>query len=92
VPTLADRARWLRRMLSRRRAAYAAFRSSPDGRVIVADLAAFCRYRRSTFDPDQPPEAMRHLEGRREVFLRLIAYGDISEHDIDRIIEEENDL
>ncbi|MCP4328419.1 MAG: hypothetical protein GY791_08285 [Alphaproteobacteria bacterium] len=81
--------RRLRRVFHRRRAAYAAFTQSPDGRVVLADLARFCRYRESTYSPDDPPEAMRHLEGRREVLLRILSHGDISDDEIDRIIEEE---
>jgi len=81
----------LRRGLSRRRAAYAAFKNSPAGRVVLADLARFCRYRASTYDPSGPPEAIRHLEGRREVFLRLLAFGDIDEATLDRALDDEAD-
>jgi hypothetical protein len=63
--------------------------ASPEGRHVLADLVGFCRYRESTYHPDDPPEAIRHLEGRREVLLRILTYGDISDAAIDRIIEEE---
>ncbi len=79
----------LRRLLRRRRAAYAAFVDSPDGRRILADLVRFCRYRESTYSPGDPPEAMRHLEGRREVLLRILTYGRISDAEIDHILEDD---
>ena len=79
----------LKALLFRRRASYAEFKRSPCGRRVIADLAGFCRYRTSTYSPEAGVEGMQHLEGRREVFLRILQYGDVSDEEIDRMIEEE---
>lgn len=42
---------------------------SPSARVVLADLAKFCRATESTFHPDARAHAL--IEGRREVFLRI---------------------
>lgn len=42
---------------------------TPDGGVVLDDLARFCRARETCFDPD--PRVAALLEGRREVWLRL---------------------
>lgn len=44
---------------------------SIDGEKVLADLRKFCRGDRSTFDADPRIHAL--LEGRREVFLRILA-------------------
>ena len=44
---------------------------SNDGQKVLADLRKFCRGDRSTFDADPRIHAL--LEGRREVFLRILA-------------------
>lgn len=44
---------------------------SIDGQKVLADLRKFCRGDRSTFDADPRIHAL--LEGRREVFLRILA-------------------
>lgn len=42
---------------------------SVDGRIILADLARFCRAHRSTAHVD--PQVSARLDGRREVWLRI---------------------
>lgn len=44
--------------------------SSPPAQNVLIDLAKFCRANESCFDPDPRKHAI--LEGRREVWLRLI--------------------
>lgn len=48
---------------------------SIDGQKVLADLRKFCRGDRSTFDADPRIHAL--LEGRREVFLRILAMLDM---------------
>lgn len=58
--------------LSMRQHAYANTfdRSDSWNRVVMEDLAAFCRASESTFNPD--PRIHAVIEGRREVFLRIM--------------------
>lgn len=59
----------IRDLLSRRRNAYVKAFSNPNGDVVLADLAKFCRAHDSTFHVDARAHAV--AEGRREVFLRI---------------------
>lgn len=43
---------------------------SETDKAVLEDLARFCRANESTFDPD--PRVHAVLEGRREVFLRIM--------------------
>lgn len=47
---------------------------------VLRDLAKFCRAHKSTFDPDPRIAAM--LDGRREVFLRILKYTQLSTTDL----------
>lgn len=42
---------------------------SRDAKLVLTDLASFCRAHDTTFHTDERTHAM--LEGRREVFLRI---------------------
>ena len=55
--------------LFRRQKAYQLAFNSETGRVVLDDLARFCRAHESTFHPDPRTHAV--LEGRREVWLRI---------------------
>lgn len=59
----------LRRFVFRRREAYCRAFKTPGGRLVLEDLARFCRVNESTFHQDPRVAAM--LDGRREVFLRI---------------------
>lgn len=59
---------WLRQ---RKRAYQLVFRS-PAGAEVLEDLARFCRASETCFDPD--PRIHAALEGRREVWLRIQEY------------------
>lgn len=48
-------------------------------RETLADLAEFCRANKSTFDPD--PRVHAVLEGRREVWLRIMANLNLSDEE-----------
>lgn len=56
--------------LSRRRTAYAKTFTGPYADEVLRDLAKFCRAHESTFNAD--PRVHAVLEGRREVWLRII--------------------
>jgi hypothetical protein len=47
---------------------------------VLADLAKFCRAHQSTFHPDPRQHAI--LEGRREVFLRIEKFLQLSPEEI----------
>lgn len=49
--------------------AYKEVFATPAGKVVLQDLARFCRASRSTFDADPRVHAL--LEGRRECWLRI---------------------
>ena len=53
---------------------------SPDGKVVVADLIAFCFGRKSTFDPDARVHARN--EGRREVLMRIGEFTNLTMEEI----------
>lgn len=58
---------------------------------IIADLKKFCRADRSTHIPGDP-YSTANLEGRREVFLRICSFLNLSEQDFYPLKEEiEND-
>lgn len=47
--------------------------------IVLKDLAHFCRGDRSTFDKD--PQVHALLEGRREVFLRIMEHTKMNQDD-----------
>jgi len=47
---------------------------------VLADLAKFCRANESSFNPD--PRIHSILEGRREVWLRIINHLNLSSQDL----------
>lgn len=53
---------------------------SPEGKKVLADLAAFCRAAESTYAPDARLHAV--LEGRREVWLRIQNHLQLSPDDL----------
>jgi hypothetical protein len=44
----------------------------PSDMIVLSDLAKFCRAGESTFHPD--PRVAANLDGRREVFLHIAQY------------------
>jgi hypothetical protein len=53
----------------RKRAYQRTFAGSAEDRLVMADLAKFCRATASCFHPD--PRIHARLEGRRDVYLRI---------------------
>jgi hypothetical protein len=60
---------------------------SRDGERVLADLKKFCRGDRSTHIPNDPYSSA-NLEGRREVWLRICSFLNLSESDIYMLKEE----
>lgn len=86
-PSRADQARRKREALDARIAAYSRLfnPNNADARLVLADLANFCRARSSTFNPD--PRLAGQLDGRREVFLRIEQHTQLSNETLWRLVE-----
>jgi hypothetical protein len=67
-----------------RRAAYEdTFVDTNAVRVVLTDLATFCRAGQSTFDPDPRTDAL--LQGRKEVWLRIAQHLGYTEEELYRV-------
>lgn len=69
---------------------------SADGQIVLSDLAKFCRATSSTavvspISRSVDPIASAMAEGRREVWLRIMAHLHVDEKVIFNLNEEEND-
>lgn len=70
-----------------RRRAYKSTFEGPEGQKVLADLRRFCRATMPTADVDN--ERVTYLlEGRREVFLRISSFLNLTEEDVYRLTEE----
>ena len=67
----------VKNFLRSRRQAYITIFNGPDGEIILKDLARFCRANKSTFNPD--PYLAARLDGRREVWLRIMDHVRLNE-------------
>lgn len=67
----------LRRSYGRLRDAYRRVFDTPGAEVVLGDLATFCRARETTHVPGDS-HASALLEGRREVWLRIQEYTQLS--------------
>lgn len=54
---------------------------------VLADLKRFCHVERSTFDP-QSQHAIYIAEGRREVWLRIMAHVHLSDEQVRKLYEQ----
>ena len=72
--------------LIRGRAYRAAF-DNPEGRKVLADLRRFCRASVPTADVNNVHTTYL-LEGRREVWLRIMAHLQLTEEDVFKLIDE----
>lgn len=75
--SLAER---LRALVQRRQRAYQTVFAGPVGELVLADLAKFCRAYTSTFHPD--PRVAAQLDGRREVYLRIQKYMNLTDDQV----------
>lgn len=71
----------------RRRRAYVKTFDNPEGRKVLADLRRFCRASLPTADVNNVHTTYL-LEGRREVFLRIQTYLNLTEEDVVQLIED----
>lgn len=70
-----------------RRRAYRAVFNGIEGRKVLADLRRFCRASMPTADVNNVHTTYL-LEGRREVWTRIMAHLNLTEQDISTLIEE----
>lgn len=70
-----------------RRRAYRATFNTVEGQKVLADLRRFCRASVPTADVNNANVTFL-LEGRREVFLRIISHMNLTEDDIFELVEE----
>lgn len=68
------------RALQSRRQAFVSVFDGPNGKTVLRDLAKFCRASESTFHPDARISAV--LEGRREVWLRIQEYLQLTDEEL----------
>lgn len=73
-------------MVLKRRRAYLATFSGPNGKQVLADLRRFCRATLPTADVNNP-NVTYLLEGRREVFLRILSHMQITEDELFELTE-----
>ncbi len=69
-----------RRWFANRGTAYRRVFNSPSGKVVLDDLARFCRASESTFHEDSRVHAL--AEGRREVWLRIEKHLNLSPQEL----------
>lgn len=67
--------------LQQRRAAYRNTFNSPEGKKVLADLKRFCRALNSSHTPGDP-YTTAFLEGRREVWNRILVHINLPDADI----------
>lgn len=73
--------------LRQRRAAYAQTFNNINGQKVLADLRRFCKASVPTADVNNVHTTYL-LEGRREVFLRIIAHLHLTEDDVMTLVED----
>jgi hypothetical protein len=72
----------LKELLFDRRHAYCRLfnQNNRDAKLVLTDLARFCRASESAFHPDERTHAL--LEGRREVWLRIQQHLNLTEEEL----------
>lgn len=80
----------LSKFFNKRQAAYKKTFDGPDGRKVLADLRRFCRASMPTADVNNV-HATFLLEGRREVWLRIVSHLQLTDEDVYNLIEESNE-
>lgn len=59
--------------------------NAPEQQAVLSDLAKFCRWNTTCFHPD--PRIHAALEGRREVFQRVIDYLQLTPEQLARLYQ-----
>jgi len=80
----------LRRITLIRKQAYQQTFNGEHGKAVLADLRRFCRARLPTADVNNEKTTYL-LEGRREVWLRIQAYLQLSDEDVYNLTEDYRD-
>lgn len=70
-----------------RASAYRKTFNNPEGRKVLADLRRFCRATMPTADVNNA-NATYLLEGRREVWLRIMSHLNLTDEDVIKLIED----
>lgn len=70
-----------------RQAAYRKTFESPEGRKVLADLRRFCRATQPSADVNNV-QTTYLLEGRREVWCRIMAHLQLTDEDVYNLIED----
>ena len=73
--------------LRQRRAAYAQTFNNINGQKVLADLRRFCKASVPTADMNNVHTTYL-LEGRREVFLRIVSMLQLTDEDVVKLIED----
>ena len=73
--------------LRQRRAAYAQTFDTLPGKKVLADLRRFCRATTPTADVSNVNQTYL-LEGRREVWLRILSHINLSDEEVVQLIED----
>ena len=61
-----------------------------DAEIVLGDLRRFCRAQSSTFDPD--PYISARLQGRRDAWLRIAEFLNLSEAQVRQLVEVEDEV
>lgn len=84
--------KFLNKLFRRRQTAYVQTFSGPNAEVVLADLKRFCRATVPTADLTNP-NATYLMEGRREVWLRIVSHLNLTDEEVSQLVENytEND-
>ena len=70
-----------------RKIAYQKTFNNPEGQKVLADLRRFCRATLPTADVNNERTTYL-LEGRREVWLRIMAHLQLTDEDVYKLVED----
>lgn len=87
------RVRWLARLFAFLVGDAEAFRvtlANTYGERVLADLRRFCRATSPTFDPNNERVSI-YLEGRRDVWLRIAAFLNVTDDQVYRLVEPQKE-
>lgn len=80
----------LTKLFLRRRGAYRKVFKGPESEIVLADLRKFCRATMPTADVDNEKTTYL-LEGRREVWLRIANFLNLSDDQIYQLMEKHDE-
>jgi len=72
---------------NRKKYAYVNLFRGENSDVVLKDLIDFCGYKKSSYAEN--PHEVYHREGRREVILRILSHLNMTEDEINQLIEKE---